>query len=71
MTRKGDETFYEIAVPWSEIGAKPGETLYFDFVVFDNNKTSQLNAPYYLDMAAGVAGNRDDALLPLVVFEGL
>ena len=69
VTRKGNETFYEIAVPWSEIGAKPGETLYFDFVVFDNNKKTQVNAPYHLDLANGIALNRDDAVLPLVIFE--
>ena len=69
VTRRGGETFYEIAIPWSEIGTQPGGVLYFDFVVFDNNKSTEANAPYYLDMASGVAGNRDDALLPLVIFE--
>ena len=69
VTRKGNETFYEIAVPWSEIGTQPGKTLYFDFVIFDNNKKTQINAPYFLDMAGGVAGKRDDALLPLVIWE--
>ncbi|MBE6380233.1 MAG: hypothetical protein E7047_04825 [Lentisphaerae bacterium] len=69
VTRRGNITFYEIAVPWSELKSKPGDLLYFSFVVPNNDKKSQTNAPYWLDMADGVCGNRDDALLPLVIFE--
>ena len=69
VTRKGNITFYEIAVPWSEINCAPGKLLYFSFVVPNNDRKNQINAPYWLDMADGVCGNRDDSLMPMVIFE--
>ena len=69
VTRKGNITFYEIAVPWSEINCAPGKLLYFSFVVPNNDRKNQINAPYWLDMADGVCGNRDDSVMPMVIFE--
>jgi len=69
VTRKNNQTFYEVAVPWSEIGSQPGKLLYFSLVVPNNDSKTTINAPYWLDMADGVCGNRDDALLPMVIFE--
>ncbi|MBE6367219.1 MAG: hypothetical protein E7052_04845 [Lentisphaerae bacterium] len=69
VIRKDDKTVYEIKIPRSEVGAIPGQPLYFNFVVFDNkDKTSAVPA-YWLDMGEGLAGERDNALLPLVLFE--
>ncbi len=67
--RQNNHTVYEITVPQSEIGYVPGKPLYFDFVVFDNNSKSANMPPYWLDMDKGLAGERDNALLPLVIFE--
>jgi len=69
VTRKGNTTFYEIAVPWSEIGTTPGKLLYFNFVIPNNDRKNQINAPYWLDMDDGVCGNRDDSVMPMVIFE--
>ncbi|MBO4513859.1 MAG: hypothetical protein J5746_13965, partial [Victivallales bacterium] len=69
VVRKGNNTIYQIVIPMSEINAEPGKPLYFDFVVFDNNSKTATSAPYWLDMDDGLAGNRDNAALPLVIFD--
>ena len=69
VVRKDNHTYYNITVPRSEINAVAGKPLYFNFVVFDNNSKTANAAPYWLDMDEGLAGNRDNAALPLVIFE--
>ena len=55
VTRKGNLTFYEAAVPWSELGVKPdsGKILRFGLVVFDKNSRTMKNAPYHLAITPG------------------
>ncbi len=67
--RKGNYTYYNITVPKSEINFISGKPVYFNFVVFDNNSKTANTAPYWLDMDDGLAGNRDNAAVPLVIFE--
>lgn len=67
--RKGNYTYYNITVPKSEINCISGKPVYFNFVVFDNNSKTANTAPYWLDMDDGLAGNRDNAVVPLVIFE--
>jgi len=69
VIRKDNKTVYEIKIPRREVGALPGKVLYFNFVVFDNNDKTSAVPAYWLDMAEGLAGTRDNALLPLVLFE--
>ena len=63
------KTIYEIKIPREEVGALPDKALYFNFVVFDNKDNASAMPAYWLDMAEGLAGTRDNALLPLVLFE--
>ncbi len=67
--RQNNNTVYSITVPKNEIGCTDDKPLYFNFVVFDNNSKIANAAPYWLDMDDGLAGNRDNAALPLVIFE--
>ncbi|MBR7143507.1 MAG: hypothetical protein IKD10_01070, partial [Lentisphaeria bacterium] len=67
--RKGNYTYYNITVPKSEINCISGKPVYFNFVVFDNNSKTANTAPYWLDMDDGLAGNRDNSVTPLVIFE--
>ena len=69
VLRKGNYTYYNITVPRDEINCIAGKPVYFNFVVFDNNSKTANTAPYWLDMADGLAGNRDNSVLPLVFFE--
>jgi hypothetical protein len=38
-------------------------------VLPNNDRKNQINAPYWLDMDDGVCGNRDDSVMPMVIFE--
>ena len=69
VIRKDNKTIYEIKIPREEVGALPDKALYFNFVVFDNKDNASAMPAYWLDMAEGLAGTRDNALLPLVLFE--
>ena len=64
VTRSGDTTFYEAAVPWSAIG---GRAVRFGFVVFNNDfPTEQVAAPYYLAFTDGIANGADDTKLKVI-----
>ena len=68
VTRRNGWTRYEVALLWKTLGSAPGKPFYLGFVIF-NNDTTAPTAPYWLESCRGVAGGRDDAFLPLVVFE--
>ena len=59
MTRSGDTTFYEVAIPWNEVG---GRVKRFGFVVFNNDWPTVERAPYYLAFSDGVVGQNDAKL---------
>ena len=63
VTRNGNTTFYEVAVPWQAIGGKAKR---FGFVVFDNNWPTAASAPYYLAFSDGIAGGADDTRLKVL-----
>ena len=71
VTRKGNTTFYESAIPWSELGVKPdsGKALRFSLVVFDKNSEKTKGCPYHLAVTPGVAGGTDDSEYRLMIFE--
>lgn len=71
VTRKGNTTFYEAAIPWSELGVKPdsGKALRFSLVVFDKNSEKTKGCPYHLAVTPGVAGGTDDSEYRLMIFE--
>ena len=71
VTRKGDETFYEVAIPWKELDYSPasGKRLAFSFVVFDRNSEADAKAPYHIDLTRGIAGGHDASLFKVVAFE--
>lgn len=69
VTRKDNKTFYEVALPWQALDCNPLQPVYFGFAVFDNNKPSVRVAPYWLESSRGIVGGRDDAQLPLVIFQ--
>ena len=59
VTRSGDTTFYEVAIPWNEVG---GRVKRFGFVVFNNDWPTVERAPYYLAFSDGVVGQNDAKL---------
>ena len=69
VSRKGNITFYEAAVPWSELGVKPdsGKVLRFGLVVFDKNSQTMKSAPYHLAITPG--GGTDSGAYRLMHFE--
>ena len=71
VTRKGNITFYEAAIPWSELGVKPdsGKALRFSMVVFDKNSEASKFCPYRLAVTPGVAGGMDAGEYRLMIFE--
>ena len=71
VTRTGDETFYEIAIPWKELEYSPasGKRIAFSFIVFDRNSEAEATAPYHIGLTRGIAGGQDASLYKVIVFE--
>ena len=71
VTRKGNITFYEAAIPWSELGVKPdpGKALRFSMVVCDKNSEATKGCPYYLAVTPGVVRGMDAGEYRLMIFE--
>ena len=71
VTRKGNETFYELALPWRESGLSPrsGRAVRFSLVVFDKTTEARPGVSYYLAVTPGVAGGMDAGFYRLLVFE--
>lgn len=69
VTRKNNKTFYELALPWEKIGCDITKPVYFSFVVFDANRRTEEDPPYWLELTRGVAGGHDTSKLPLIIFE--
>lgn len=65
ITRQGNTTFYEICVPFAELGGKPDR---FGFVIFDNNYPTKRHAPYWLEHSSGIAGGEDESKLKYLVY---
>lgn len=65
VTRKGETTLYEIAVPWSKLGFSPapGKAVRFSALVMNTDSPDQESAPYHLDFGGGIAGKEDISLL--------
>jgi len=66
VVRKGDNTIYEVAIPWSALGGKAKR---FGFLVWDNNNPAQATAPYRLELTPGIAGGADSSKLARVKYE--
>jgi len=66
ITRRDGITRYEAAIPWAAVGGKAKR---FGFVIFDNNNPTQTSAPYWLELAPGIAGGADSSKLAKVVYE--
>ena len=71
VTRTGDETFYEVAIPWKELEYSPasGKRIAFSFIVFDRNSEAEVSAPYHIGLTRGIAGGQDASLYKVIVFE--
>ena len=71
VTRTGNETFYEVAIPWTELEYTPasGKRIAFSFIVFDRNSEAEVSAPYYIGLTRGIAGGQDASLYKVIVFE--
>ena len=71
VSRKGNITFYEVAIPWSELGVKPdpGKALRFSMVVCDKNSEATKGCPYYLAVTPGVVRGMDAGEYRLMIFE--
>ena len=71
VTRKGNITFYEAAIPWSELGVKPdsGKALRFSMAVFDKNSEALATSPYCLAVTQGVSRGQDAGEYRLMIFE--
>lgn len=62
IKRQGDETCYELAVPWELLRpAQPtaGKTLAFSFALFDVDKPEDKQASYWLGLTPGIANGQD------------
>ena len=65
VTRTGNTTFYEVAIPWKAIGGKAKR---FGFVVINNDWKTMAAAPYHLDFTEGICGGRDDTKLKVLKY---
>lgn len=65
VTRSGNTTFYEIAIPWKEI---KGRAARFGFIVWNNNWKTKNIAPYRLEFTGGIADGPNDAKLKLLEY---
>ena len=65
VTRKGNITFYEVAVPWKAVG---GKATRLGFVVFNNNWKTMKSAPYHLDFSEGITNGFDDTKLKVLKY---
>ena len=63
VTRNGNTTFYEVAIPWQAINGKARR---FGFVVFNNNWATRNSAPYHLDFSEGITNGADDTKLKVL-----
>ncbi len=73
VKRKGNITFYEAAIPWSELGIKPkkGAGIRFGFIIQDNNLESEKKGRYHLAFSGGIFGtqNQDSSCFKTLVLE--
>jgi len=72
VTRNGIFTIYEIAVPLASLKLKPvkGNGLRFNFIIHDNNRTSDAASRYWLSFSPdGSAGLQDIAQYVTLVFQ--
>lgn len=65
VTRSGNTTFYEVAIPWKAIGGKAKR---FGFVVANNNWQTVASAPYRLEFTEGICGGADDTKLKVLKY---
>ena len=65
VTRTGNTTFYEAAIPWKAIGGKAKR---FGFVVTNNDWQTVASAPYHLDFTEGICGGLDDTKLKVLKY---
>ncbi len=69
ISRNGNFTTYETAIPWESLGMKnveAGTALGFNFVVFDNNDPANASAKYWLAFAEGLANGQNPDAFPLL-----
>ena len=69
-SRRNGKTYYEVAIPWTELGTTPEGPLplHMSLVIFDQNKTGDQEPPYWLALSPGLAGSEDASLFPLLLF---
>ena len=65
ITRQNNITFYEICIPFKDLGGKPDR---FGFVIFDNNYPTLRRAPYWLEHSGGIAGGEDESKLKNLLY---
>lgn len=61
IKRVGEETVYELALPWEslKLQPKPGQALAFSFIVFDVDAPEEQQATYWMGLTGGIAGGQD------------
>ena len=69
ITRKGDVTCYEVAVPWEKLkfAPAPGKGLRFSALVMNVDSPEQPSAPYRLSFGDGIAGTEDVSLFNTLI----
>ena len=69
ITRKGEITLYEVAVPWEKLKfvPAPGKALRFSALVMNVDSPDQPSAPYRLSFAEGIAGTEDVSRFATVI----
>lgn len=70
-SEKEQETLYEAAIPWAELGLQPksGDGIRFSFIVMDNNREDDLQAKYWIALTEGIAGGPDSSLFKTLILE--
>ncbi|MGD9495301.1 MAG: sugar-binding protein [Armatimonadota bacterium] len=67
VRRTGDETCYEVAIPWSALSplaAEPGRAFGFSLIAFDTDREEDRQADYWLGLSGGIANGQDPSHYP-------
>lgn len=69
IRRAGEETIYEAAIPWSELGIQPpqpDQVMAINFIVNDNDGQGRL---YWMGLTPGIAEGKNPGVYRKLVFE--
>ncbi len=73
VTRKGNYTVYEVAIPWKFLDFKPVPEagIRFSALVMDSSRPTETQAAYRLEFGGGIAGKKDVSRFKTVILKEL